>query len=1019
MARTRSGPTMPSAPKPRPPQPRDHVFLVDGSSYIFRAYHALPPLNRKSDGLQVNAVLGFCNMLWKLLRDMPPDDRPTHLAIIFDKSEITFRNKLYPDYKAHRPPAPDDLIPQFPLIREAVRAFDLPCLEQAGFEADDLIATYVREACDAGATAMIVASDKDLMQLVKDCVVMCDTMKDRRIGIPEVIEKFGVPPEKVVEVQALIGDSTDNVPGVPGIGVKTAAQLIGEYGDLETLLSRAGEIKQEKRRQALIDNAEQARLSKRLVTLDDHVKLDVPLADLAVHDPDYKHLIAFLKAMEFNTLTRRVAEFADIDAAQIEADEKLKVGGESSRRAEGALEVKLRELGGAGAARAEQGTFPSLRSPANEGESTPSKRNGSTTQAEITPQALAAARLEAAHNAKVDRSRYEIVRSLERLDAWIARARELGLLAIDTETTSLDPMQAALCGFSLALTANEACYVPLAHRQGGDGGKGGLFAGEIAPDQISERAAISAIKPLLEDPGVLKIGQNLKFDLQIFALRGIEVAPCDDTLLMSYVLDAGRSDHGLDPLSKRYFDHTTIDFNAVTGSGKSRITFDCVEIGKAAEYAAEDADMALRLWQVLKPRLAAEHIATVYETLERPLVPVLARMERRGISIDRQVLSRLSGEFAQRAGALEAEIQALAGEPLNPGSPKQLGDILFGKFGLPGGTKTKTGQWSTGARALEDLAEQGHALPRKILDWRQVSKLKSTYTDALPGYVNPQTHRLHTTYALAATPTGRLSSSEPNLQNIPVRTEEGRKIRRAFIATPGMKLVSADYSQIELRLLAEIADIAVLQNAFRDGLDIHAMTASEMFGVPVKGMPGEIRRRAKAINFGIIYGISAFGLANQLGIEREEAGAYIKKYFERFPGIRDYMEETKAFAKKNGYVLTLFGRKCHYPDIAHSNASIRAFNERAAINARLQGTAADIIRRAMVRMEAALAKAKLNAQMLLQVHDELVFEVPDDEVERTLPVVQKVMEEAPMPALSLSVPLAVEAHAAHNWDEAH
>ncbi|HZD28364.1 MAG TPA: DNA polymerase I, partial [Xanthobacteraceae bacterium] len=901
------------------------------------------------------------------------------------------------DYKSHRPDPPDDLRPQFAFIRDAVRAFDIPCLEQIGYEADDLIATYVREACEAGATATIVASDKDLMQLVNDCVIMYDTMKDRRIGIPEVIEKFGVPPEKMIEVQSLIGDSTDNVPGVPGIGVKTAAQLIGEYGDLETLLARAGEIKQEKRRQALIEHAERARLSKQLVTLDANVKLEVPLADLAVHDPDYKRLIAFLKAMEFSTLTRRVAEFAGLDPAAIEADGKLAAGAAPSK-----------------AKAPEQASLPLPVTV-----KTSAARRPEDAEAEFAPQARAAARIAAARNAKVDRSRYEIVRSLERLDAWIARAREFGAIAIDIQATSIDPMQAALCGFSLALTANEACYVPLAHRKRGDGGDGSLFAGDIAPGQIEERAALAAMQPLLEDPEVLKVGCDLKFGLQMLALRGSELTPYDDVMLISYALDAGRSSHALTSLAQRYLDHAMIDDNVLTGSGKARITFDCVEVEKAAEYAAERADVTLRLWQVLKARLAAERVSSVYETLERPLIPVLARMERRGISIDRQVLSRLSGEFAQRAGALEAEIQALAGEPLNPGSPKQLGDILFGKFGLPGGTKTKTGQWSTGARLLDELAELGHPLPRKILDWRQVSKLKSTYTDALPSYVNPQTHRVHTSYALAATPTGRLSSSEPNLQNIPIRNEEGRKIRRAFIAVDGHKLVSADYSQIELRLLAEIAGIEALKKAFREGLDIHAMTASEMFGVPVKGMPGEIRRRAKAINFGIIYGISAFGLANQLGIEREEASAYIRKYFERFPGIRDYMEETKAFAKQNGYVLTLFGRKCHYPEIAHSNASTRAFNERAAINARLQGTAADIIRRAMVRMEPALEKAKLSARMLLQVHDELVFEVPDAEVERTLPVVENVMAQAPMPALSLSVPLAVEARAAHNWDEAH
>jgi DNA polymerase-1 len=862
----------------------------------------------------------------------------------------------------------------------------------------------VREACEAGATAIIVSSDKDLMQLVNDCVIMFDTMKDKKIGVPEVIERFGVPPDKVIEVQALIGDSTDNVPGVPGIGVKTAAQLINEYGNLETLLARAGEIKQEKRRQALIENAEKARLSKRLVTLDDHVKLEVPLGDLGVHEPDYKHLIAFLKAMEFASLTRRVAEFAGFDAAQIEPDPNfMPGGGRSAPAAEMAQPTS----------RPEQQSQPSA--PA---QSAQKMRPGSAggDPAALTPQSLAAARIDAARHGKIDRSRYEVVRTAARLNAWIERARDLGTIAIGVTAANADPMRAPLCGFALALAANEACYVPLAHRQSAEGG---LFAGELAPDQMPHSASLELIKPLLEDRGILKIGHDIKFDLQILALRGIELTPCDDVMLMSYVLDAGRLEHGLDKLSKRYFDHSTIDFNEITGSGKSRIAFDCVAIGRAAEYAAERADLMLRLWRVLKSRLVAERTATVYETLERSMLPVLARMEQRGISIDREVLSRLSGEFAQRAGALEAEIQELAGEPLNPGSPKQLGDILFGKFKLPGGTKTRTGQWATGARALEDLAEQGHLLPQKILEWRQVSKLRSTYTEALPGYVNPDTHRVHTNYALASTTTGRLSSSEPNLQNIPIRTEEGRKIRRAFVAAPGTKLISADYSQIELRLLAEIAGIEALKKAFREGLDIHAMTASEMFGVPVKGMPGEIRRRAKAINFGIIYGISAFGLAAQLGIGRDEAGAYIRKYFERFPGIRDFMDESKTFAKKNGYVLTLFGRKCHYPDITSPNPSIRSFNERAAVNARLQGTAADIIRRAMVRMDEALSKHKLAARMLLQVHDELVFEAPEEEIEKTLPVVKQVMEEAPMPALALSVPLQVDARAAHNWDDAH
>jgi DNA polymerase-1 len=1002
------------------PAKGDHVFLVDGSSYIFRAYHALPPLNRKSDGLQVNAVLGFCNMLWKLLRDMPEDNRPTHLAIVFDKSEVTFRNKLYPDYKAHRAPAPDDLIPQFPLIREAVRAFDLPCLEQAGFEADDLIATYVRIACERGASATIVSSDKDLMQLVTDCVTMYDTMKDRRLGIPEVIEKFGVPPEKVVEVQALAGDSTDNVPGVPGIGVKTAAQLINEYGDLETLLQRAGEIKQPKRREALIEHAEKARISRQLVLLDDKVDLDVPLDELAVHEPDARKLIAFLKAMEFSTLTRRVAEYSQLDPSDVDAASDLKspfasgglppdspqvasLGGEPDDAARGTqLSVRPGQLpleGGGGQkpvalARPERGNVVAL-----------------------TPQALVAARAEAARRTKVDRDKYQTIRTLPDLKTWIARIHDTGHVAIDAKATSIDPMQAEMCGIALSLGPNDACYIPLGHKQSGDGS--GLFAAGLAPDQIKAGEALDALRPVLESPGVLKIGFNIKFTAVMLAQHGIVLQNHDDVQLMSYALDAGRNSHGLDALAESRLGHAVLSHGDVTGSGKNKLSFDQVAIDRATAYSAEDSDVILRLWRVLKPRLVAERMTSVYETLERPLISVLGRMERRGISIDRDVLSRLSGDFAQTAARVEAEIQEIAGEPVNVGSPKQIGDILFGKMGIPGGSKTKTGAWSTSAQILDELAEQGHEFPRKILEWRQVSKLKSTYTDALPTYVHPQTRRVHTTYALAATTTGRLSSNEPNLQNIPIRTEDGRKIRRAFIASKGHKLVSADYSQIELRLLAEIADIPVLKQAFHDKLDIHAMTASEMFGVPVKDMPGEIRRRAKAINFGIIYGISAFGLANQLGIAREEAAAYIKKYFERFPGIRAYMDETREFCRKHGYVETLFGRKCHYPDIRASNASVRSFNERAAINARLQGTAADIIRRAMIRMEDALAEKKLSAQMLLQVHDELIFEVPDNEVAATLPVVQHVMQDAPFPAVLLSVPLQVDARAANNWDEAH
>ncbi|MFZ4531635.1 MAG: DNA polymerase I, partial [Alsobacter sp.] len=965
---------------------------------------ALPPLTRKSDGLPIGAVAGFCNMLWRLLRDSVAGEKPTHLAVVLDHSATTFRNALYDAYKAHRPAPPEELRPQFKLIRDAVQAFDIACVEQDGYEADDIIATYARLACEAGATTTIVASDKDLMQLVGNGVTMYDSMKEKRIGPDEVVEKFGVPPEKVVDVQALIGDPVDNVPGVPGIGVKTAAQLILEYGDLETLLARAGEIKQPKRREALVDNADKARLSRQLVLLDRFVPLDRQIGSIGVHDPDPRRLVAFLKAMEFSSVTRRVSEAYAVDPATVEADPVLAAPGAGTAWA---------TVGGSapvsGSASGDQGADAASGAPS--GSSVPS------TTGEPTPAGLAEQRAAEAGAIPVDRSRYETVRDLDRLDAWIARARASGVVAFDTETTSLDSMQADLVGFSLAVAPGEACYVPLAHR--GEG-SGDLFGGnDLLPGQIPVRDALARLKPLLEDPAVLKLAQNLKYDWSVLARHGIRVWPADDTMLMSYVLDAGRNGHGMDELSQKWLGHKPIAFGEVAGTGKSFVGFARVAIDTATAYAAEDADVTLRLWRALKPRLVAESMATPYETLERPLIEVLGRMEQRGIAIDRQILSRLSGEFAQGMARLEAEIHGLAGEPFNLGSPKQLGDILFGKMGLPGAKKTATGAWSTGAQVLEELAEQGHALPARILEWRQLSKLKSTYTDALPGYVHPQTQRVHTSYAMASTTTGRLSSSEPNLQNIPVRTEEGRRIRTAFVATPGNRLLSADYSQIELRVLAHIADIPQLRQAFADGIDIHAMTASEMFGVPVQGMDPMVRRRAKAINFGIIYGISAFGLANQLGIPREEAGAYIRKYFERFPGIRDYMEETKRAARLNGYVTTLFGRKAHYPQITSKNPSERAFMERAAINAPIQGTAADIIRRAMVRMEAALAAAGLTARMLLQVHDELVFELPEGEVEATIPVVRRIMVDAPHPAVQLAVPLQVDARAAHNWDEAH
>ncbi len=785
-----------------------------------------------------------------------------------------------------------------------------------------------------GADVTIVSSDKDLMQLVTTNVHMYDSMKDKQIGIPDVVEKWGVAPEKMIDLQALVGDSVDNVPGIPGIGPKTAAQLLEEFGDLDTLLARAGEIKQVKRRENIIANADMARLSRQLVELRTDVPLDLDLDALVLEPQDGPKLIGFLKAMEFGTLTRRVATACDCDAAAIEPVAVEVEWGDAARGPD--LDAAAPADKAASADAPKNSAKSASAAPASAAKATVSKGTG-----ELAPADLAASRTESFAKAPIDTTKYETVRDIAALDAWVAAARETGLVGFDTETNSLDPMQAELVGFSLAIANNRdnpegldvrACYVPLTHKTG----VGDLLGGGMAENQIPVKDALARLKLILEDPAILKVAQNMKFDYLVMKRHGITVQGYDDTMLMSYVLDAGKGNHGMDGLSERWLNHKPIAYKDVAGSGKSGVTFDFVDIDRATAYAAEDADVTLRLWMVLKPQLAAIGLTRVYERLERPLVEVLARMEERGITIDRQILSRLSGELAQRAAAFEDEIYELAGEKFTIGSPKQLGDILFGRMGLPGGAKTKTGQWSTSASVLEDLAATGHELPRKIVDWRQLTKLKSTYTDALPGYVHPETKRIHTSYAMASTTTGRLSSSEPNLQNIPVRTAEGRKIRTAFISTPGHKLVSADYSQIELRVLAHVADIPQLRQAFEDGIDIHAMTASEMFGVPVEGMPSEVRRRAKAINFGIIYGISAFGLANQLSIERSEASDYIKRYFERFPGIRDYMENTKAFARENGYVETIFGRRSHYPEIRSSNPSMRAFNERAAINAPIQ-----------------------------------------------------------------------------------
>jgi DNA polymerase-1 len=1017
------------SPTHRPLQTGDHVFLVDGSSFVFRAYFQSirqdAKYNYRSDKLPTGAVRLFCTKLFQFIREGAAGIKPTHLAIIFDKSENSFRKELYPLYKANRSEPPEDLIPQFPLMRASVRAFGLTSIEQDRYEADDLIATYARQARARGADVLIISADKDLMQLIGPGVSMYDpasgeagakgAREERKISEPEVVAYFGVPPEKVIDVQALAGDSTDNVPGAKGIGIKTAAQLITDYGDLDTLLARASEIKQPKKRETLTDpeSVKLIRISKELVTLVTDVAVQVPLDELGLSEPDPKNLVAFLKAMEFTTITKRAAETFGVEAGAIEPDPAF-VGAAGWRGRNGEVQSE-------GSADARSGA-PAPANPAAGDTPVPRKnaRYGEIAQkqhAATGPGALAAARAAEAQATPVDRSHYKTIINLDELAAEIAASYETGQIAVDTETTSLDPMQAELVGISLSTAPGRAAYIPLGHRSEG---KGDLFgSADLLPGQLPLNAVLAALKPLLEDEGVLKIAHNMKYDWLVFRQHGIEVKPIDDTMLISYVLDAGLTDHGMDVLSEKHLGHKPISFSEVAGTGRNFIGFARVAIDKATEYSAEDADVTLRLWNVLKPRLPAEHMTAPYETLERPMVETLARMEVRGIAIDRTMLSRLSGEFAQDMARLEAEIFELAGESFNLGSPKQLGDILFGKMGLAGAKKTATGAWSTAAGVLEDLADEGNQFAARILDWRQLSKLKSTYTDALPGHVDKVSQRVHTSFALAATTTGRLSSSEPNLQNIPVRNETGRKIRRAFIATPGHRLVSADYSQIELRLLAHIADIPQLRQAFAEGLDIHAMTASEMFGVPVKGMPSDVRRRAKAINFGIIYGISAFGLANQLGIPREEAGAYIKKYFERFPGIRAYMDETKKRCHEQGYVETIFGRKCHYPRINASNPSERAFNERAAINAPIQGSAADIIRRAMVRMDAALEKARLSAQMLLQVHDELVFEVPEAEVEATIALVRKVMVDAPHPALTLAVPLQVDAKAAQNWDEAH
>ncbi len=908
------------------------LVLVDGSGFIFRAFHALPPMTRP-DGTPVNAVFGFCNMLARFLRE----HTGSHLAVIFDAGRHTFRTRLYPAYKAQRPEPPPELVPQFALVREATEAFGVPAIDAVDWEADDLIAAYTRAAEAAGGETVIVSSDKDLMQLIRPGVSLLDPIKQKPIGPAEVFEKFGVAPEKLIDLQALMGDSIDNVPGVPGIGPKTAAQLLGEFGDLEAVLAAAPAMKPSKRRDALIENAEKARLSRQLVTLREDAPLPRPLAALAVAAPDRERLAAWLAAQDFRSLRQRLG----LDAPT--APPAAPVAAPGTNAARGPAETP-----------GQPGFGP-----------------------------------------------YETVCDADTLARWIAEAAARGHFALDTETDGLDALRARLIGISLATAPGRACYIPLRH--------------ENAPDTLAPEVALAALAPLLADGSVLKILQNAKFDLAVLAGAGVpEITPIDDTMLISYAQGAGAHGHGMDELALLHLGHRPIAYDEVTGTGRARLAFAAVPLERATAYAAEDADVTLRLWQHLRPALRANRALALYEQIERRLIPVLLAMEREGVLVDAAELSRISVEFAARMAEMERDIHARAGRPFNLASPKQLGEVLFDELRLPGGKRMKTGAWGTDAAVLQSLAEDGHEIPARILAWRQLAKLKSTYADALVTQINPATGRVHTSFAMAVTSTGRLSSTDPNLQNIPVRSEEGGRIRRAFIAAHGHRLISADYSQIELRLLAHVADLPSLKDSFARGEDIHARTAAEVFGVPMAGMDALTRRRAKAINFGIIYGISAFGLARQLGTTPGEARLYIDAYFARYPGIRAYMERMKSLAREQGYVQTPFGRRCYIPGINDRNAARRAYAERQAINAPLQGGAADIIKRAMVRLAPALAGSGLAARLLLQVHDELLLEAPEAEAEATAALVGGVMREA----ASLSVPLVVATGIGANWAEA-
>ena len=941
----------------------EQLVLIDGSGYIFRAFHALPMMV-SPEGVPVNAVFGFTKMLMKLMDDL----QPSHVLVIFDAGRVTFRNDIFPEYKQNRTDPPEELVPQFSLVRDATEAMSLPVTELPGFEADDLIASYAKMAHESGTECLIVSSDKDLMQLVRPGVTMLDPMKQRHISDAEVVEKFGVPPNRVVDVQSLAGDSTDNVPGVPGIGIKTAAELINQFGDLDTLLAGAETIKQPKRRENLMNFAEQARISRELVRLKDDVPLDNNISSLIRPHRDIDRLSAFLSQQGFNSLLASIG-------AQTTA---LKKASPASGETDSALPIST-----------------------------------------ILPP-------------YVEAPSYELVTTTDTLSRWIDEARSQGFIAIDTETTNLNASSASLVGVALATAPGKACYIPLRHVAPASEGvaQAGLdFAGDaevaetVVLDQIDEAEALALLRDLCADPSILKIGHNLKYDAHVLSLEqngSLSLSPVDDTMCLSYVLDAGRTErHGLDYLALSLLDIQTIKYQDVCGKGAKQISFAEVAPEAACAYASEDADITLRLWTMLKPRLAREGMSSVYERLERPLIPILAHMEAAGIKVNTQLLHDLSQDFAGRIKVLEDEIHQLAGAAFNIASPKQLGEILFEKLGYEGGKKSKTGAFSTGAEILEDMAANGIEIAKKVLDYRQLAKLKSTYTDALMASVNKRTGRVHTSFSMVGASTGRLSSSDPNLQNIPIRTQEGRQIRGAFIARPGYKLISADYSQIELRLVAHVAQEQTMLEAFRNGVDIHAQTASEVFGVPLDQMDAETRRRSKAINFGIVYGISGFGLARQLSIPQSEARDYIATYLDRFPGIRTYMNDAREFAREHLYVETLFGRRIHIEQIGASNQAMRGFSERQAINAPIQGSAADIIKRAMVCLPEELSAQGLAADMLLQVHDELIFEVPEKQAEQSVQLIKSVMENAALPIVQLSVPLVVDAGIADSWSEAH